>query len=676
MPQQREDGPPVGPQIVFGLDEIGRCTLSTGVGLAALGVKPGELVGQNLYDVYRDVPGAVEALDRVLGGETFSVEREFEGRQLAVYYEALRDPAGAVTGAIGVATDVTDQRRVEEEVRAARAREHMLGDLSVTLTREGLDPRALLLVAVRAVTEAVGDVGLLWLVGADGQQLEPRASCRMDPDSDATPVTWLIDPDGRQVPLDCSEEEALHSPRVVDLGGAGPTPDELATDGKATYLRIPLRSRGVLLGVIDVGRRDEREPFTDTDLELVADIAERCALSLDNALLLDANGKALEQLIKLEALAEASDNLIGLTDTNGRIVYSNPRVRSFGIRLTPEGDAWEVAARHLGEATSAEIRAALDRAGRGTGDRRFAVEGGEMFGHLAVFQLVHPATGAPLGTGWIAEDTTGLRSIEAALRTANADMKQFKALVEASPDFIAIAGLDGTVRYLNPGGRTLIGLDPDIDVRTTTIADYLTPEGLEASVAVEQPAVIAQGHWEGESTLRSRHGPAIPVAISSFLMHDAETGEPFALATVQRDITEQRSAEARLRDLAEQRQTLLDRLVEAQDEERIRIAADVHDDPVQVLSAVDLRLGMLRRRLRERAPELLEVLEPLEASVSGATDRLRALLFDLEPPDLLRGLTGALTRAAEEIFADSGTAWTIHGEREPAVPDAVRAIAY
>jgi signal transduction histidine kinase len=159
-------------------------------------------------------------------------------------------------------------------------------------------------------------------------------------------------------------------------------------------------------------------------------------------------------------------------------------------------------------------------------------------------------------------------------------------------------------------------------------------------------------------------------------MRDPDSGEPFGLATVQRDISERLTAETALRDLAEQRQALLSRLVDAQDEERARIAADVHDDPVQALAAVDIRLGLLGRRLREQAPDLLEDLSLLQDTVSTATDRLRALLFDLEPPDLQQGLTGALRRAAGELFENSATRWSVVGDDEPDLPDATRAIAY
>ncbi|GAB3781895.1 PAS domain S-box protein [Nocardioides ungokensis] len=653
MGQTPESGPAVGPQVIFGFDTTGRCTLSIGTGLSPLHVQPGELVGQNLFDVYADDLDGLAALRRAIDGESLTLEREFMDRVLAIYYEPSRDAEGRVTGVLGVTTDVTEQRRIEREVHEARHRATLLADISAALAQETLDPEAMLRLVARSVAEPVADAGSVWLRFDAGGALEPRARwCR-----DGVPE--LLE---RDVPADTADV------RATELRpAAGP-------DG-TTYVRVPLRSRGLLLGVVDVARSPERGDFTDSDLDLVSEIARRCALSLDNARLLEAQRAAHEELIKFEALADASDNLVAISDVDDRVVYVNPKVIRYGLDAVAR-DVWQVAAAVAGGDATGAIRHGLESEGRWSGDLRLTLPDRSVVGQLDAFRLTHPETGADLGSAWIAKDVTELRTTEAALREANADLKQFKALVEASPDFIAIAALDGSLKYVNPGGRELIGLDPDLDVTTTTIVDYLTPEGIKASLEVEQPAVVADGHWEGESTLRNHRGPAIPVAIASFLMRDVETGEPFALATVQRDITERLAAEKSLRELIEQRQALLSRLVDAQDAERTRIAADVHDDPVQALAAVDLRLGLMARRLRERAPDLLETLEPLQASVSGATERLRSLLFDLEPPDLHDGLTGALRRAAEEIFEGTGTRWSVDGEREPEVPDAVRAIAY
>ena len=682
MLQAVEKGPAVGPQVLFGIDSDGRCTLSIGAGLDDLGLQPGELVGQNLFELYAKDAAAVRSLHRVLAGESFSTEREFDGRLLWVYYEPVRDSDGTVTGALGVATDVTEQRRIEAEVRIARERASLLADLSAALTREVLDIEALLRVAVRSLTEAVADAGAIWLRTPDEQRLEVRAIWQLADGSRALSDHRHPATGNRTVLVDVPTVDAMTAADVLDLAAAedGFTGDELLDrwsrrSGMHTDLRVPLRSRGLLLGMVDLARGAQQGAFSEDDISLVTDLAERCALALDNALLLQAQRESREQLVKFQALADASDDLIAISDPEGHLVYVNPQVHEYGIELSGD-DVWAAVATHVGTSTSDMLRDALETSGRWSGGLTATIAAEELTVHAEAFNLPHPDTGAILGTAWIVQDVTELRATEAALRAANADLKQFKALVEASPDFIAIAGLDGELKYINPLGRQLVGMDPDAEVRTTIISDYLTPEGLVASEQIEQPAVIANGHWEGESSLLSHGGSPIPVAIASFLIRDPETGEPFALATVQRDITERLAAENALRELADQREALLTRLVDAQEAERTRIAADVHDDPVQALAAVDLRLGLLRRQVREQAPELLETLEPLQASVTGATDRLRALLFDLEPPDLQQGLTAAMVRAAEEIFENTTTRWTVDGEQEPDVPDATRAIAY
>jgi len=262
-----------------------------------------------------------------------------------------------------------------------------------------------------------------------------------------------------------------------------------------------------------------------------------------------------------------------------------------------------------------------------------------------------------------------------AISATNAELVRFQSLVETSDDFIAMARPDGTVLYVNPAGRRLVGIE-DRDVTDMTIADFLTEEGLAASIAVEQPAVVTTGRWSGQSTLRDhRGGRAIPVAIASFLMRDPDSGEPFALATVQRDISDRVAAQTELEHLADERQHLLDRLVQAQEDERARIAADVHDDSVQALAAVELRLGLLRRQLEGAPPSLLATAESLAGTVSEAIGRLRNLLFDLESPAVEADLATALDVAAANTFEDRLT-WRVVGDTDLDVPQGQRVTAY
>jgi PAS domain S-box-containing protein len=266
---------------------------------------------------------------------------------------------------------------------------------------------------------------------------------------------------------------------------------------------------------------------------------------------------------------------------------------------------------------------------------------------------------------------------QAALRAKHQELLRYQALVEASGDFIAIADIEGRISYVNPAGCRMVGLDPYTEIAGTTIADYLTDEGLRAWSEEQQPAVLANGLWEGQSTLRNRTGgPPIPVVRSVFMIYHPETGEPIAIATVQRDISDQVDAERALRRLADQRQTLLSRLVQAQEDERARIAEDVHDDSVQALAAVELRLGLLRRALAPTAPELAQTVDTMHETVTGATARLRNLLFDLESPAMKTDLATALGEAAAFVFEDTDVRWQITGDCEVDLPEAARVTAY
>jgi signal transduction histidine kinase len=132
-----------------------------------------------------------------------------------------------------------------------------------------------------------------------------------------------------------------------------------------------------------------------------------------------------------------------------------------------------------------------------------------------------------------------------------------------------------------------------------------------------------------------------------------------------------------LRVLTQTRERALsERLVEAQDDERARIAADVHDDSIQALAAVDLRLGALRNRLRDRAPEEATAVETAMDAVHGAGVRLRSLLFELETPVLDAPLVDGLRDTAAQLFEDSGVAWSVEERGRAPLPTQVRVSAY
>jgi signal transduction histidine kinase len=130
--------------------------------------------------------------------------------------------------------------------------------------------------------------------------------------------------------------------------------------------------------------------------------------------------------------------------------------------------------------------------------------------------------------------------------------------------------------------------------------------------------------------------------------------------------------EHRVRRLAEaeqEQESLLGDLIRAQERERARIAAGVHDDSLQVITAAMLRLQQLRRRLGD--PDAVAVLDRLEESIALAADRLRRLIFDIRPPALERsGLAAAVRDVLSRLRDDVGIEVRLHNRlgTEPPLP--------
>jgi two-component system, cell cycle sensor histidine kinase and response regulator CckA len=132
-------------------------------------------------------------------------------------------------------------------------------------------------------------------------------------------------------------------------------------------------------------------------------------------------------------------------------------------------------------------------------------------------------------------------------KRAEEEKQKFFTLVEYSRDFIAVADLNDNVEYVNPAGRTLLGIPNADSVKGTHSVDYVAPADLPLVYDTILPTLRSTGHWQGE--LRFRHfqtGRSLPMDFVGFQVKDQKTGEPRFVATVSRDVTERRALEQQL----------------------------------------------------------------------------------------------------------------------------------
>ncbi|MEH2435941.1 MAG: PAS domain S-box protein [Nostoc sp.] len=180
-------------------------------------------------------------------------------------------------------------------------------------------------------------------------------------------------------------------------------------------------------------------------------------------------------------------------------------------------------------------------------------------------------------------------------KQAEAEQQKLVSLVENSSDFIGIATLEGQLLYINDAGQKLVGLSSLDEVRQKVVLDYFMPKDKAYFQQYILPTVLRLGRWQGEFCFRHfQTGQPIPVDYNIFTVTDNKTGEPIALATVTRNISEQKVAKEKILQLnkdLQRRITELQTLLEV-----IPIGIGIAEDPecqnIKVNPAFAKQLGI------------------------------------------------------------------------------------
>ncbi len=269
-----------------------------------IGRRPREVMPHLDTDVESTIRQVLESgvplLDQLAVGRTAADPGHEHAWSVSRY--RLEDPGGRVLGVAASIVDVTEQRRAEIEAARARQRLTLLADASLRIgTTLDLEQtaRELAEVCVPDLADiAAVDVLDSVLQGHTAEthegpaQFLPLAVTTAGP----TETTPAADPPGELAVYDTDRLAAqcvnlrrpVRVPRVDgrDLPRIARCPQAielLARAGLHSYLAVPLTARGEILGVLDLKRTRNREPFTHDDEVLAGELATRAALSIDNA---------------------------------------------------------------------------------------------------------------------------------------------------------------------------------------------------------------------------------------------------------------------------------------------------------------------------------------------------------------------------------------------------------
>jgi diguanylate cyclase (GGDEF)-like protein/PAS domain S-box-containing protein len=132
------------PPILWTTDCELRFNAGPGTGFARFGAQPEGSSGNALFEHFKacdpESP-AIRAHWLALQGEPVSFEQEWEGRYLQVRVEPVRDDLGLVTGCMGIAVDITERKRAEEDLYREKERAQVtlasIGDGVIRTDAEG-----------------------------------------------------------------------------------------------------------------------------------------------------------------------------------------------------------------------------------------------------------------------------------------------------------------------------------------------------------------------------------------------------------------------------------------------------------------------------------------------------------------------------------------------------------
>jgi PAS domain S-box-containing protein len=220
----------------------------------------------------------------------------------------------------------------------------------------------------------------------------------------------------------------------------------------------------------------------------------------------------------------------------------------------------------------------------------------------------------------------------------------YRLLVETIDEGAATLSNDGTVLYSNRSFANIFDAQLERFIGTP-IENFVSGEYVEALRALIRNA--ASGVARGEIRLVDRDGRARTVRLT--LTRSTQFGME-ALCVVATELTELVETNEALRVTESSLRQLSGRLLQLQDEERRRIARDLHDTTGQKIAALSMSLDRVSRLLDTKKPERQEALDESRDIVRTIGEEIRTLSYLLHPPLLDESGLGSAVRWYAEGF--------------------------
>jgi PAS domain S-box-containing protein len=227
--------------------------------------------------------------------------------------------------------------------------------------------------------------------------------------------------------------------------------------------------------------------------------------------------------------------------------------------------------------------------------------------------------GALVGAFALYHDITERKTAEAALRSSE---ERYRELFENANDIIYTHDLKGNFTSLNKAGERIIGFDRE-ESMGMNLAEIVTKGHRKRTVQMIEEAVHLTEAGTHEIEIFTKCSRKAVLEIRTRLI--LKDGKPDGIQGIARDITERKHAEASLRRLSS-------RLLTLQDEERRRMARELHDLVGQSLAALDMYLSLIKQGEMNLDVGSRQALSESLNLVEQCSRNIRTFCYLLHPP--------------------------------------------
>jgi PAS domain S-box-containing protein len=228
--------------------------------------------------------------------------------------------------------------------------------------------------------------------------------------------------------------------------------------------------------------------------------------------------------------------------------------------------------------------------------------------------------------------------------------RRFQELFEKAHDAIWVQDSEGIIQAANQATADYTGYSLD-ELVGMNVSEFLRPEGMQLAREIRRKLLSGEEVKQPyEQRVIRKDGSEAIIMLTTSLIGDE--GSPPVFQHISRDVTQEKLLEENLRLYARQ-------ITRAQEEERKRIARELHDDPIQAMVVLSRQIDDITSS--EPLDSKCEArLEGIREEVDEIMDKIRHFTQDLRPPTIdYLGLLPALRELVSQCESQSGIQCTL-----------------